>query len=235
MRNLVKNVNEWIKYILVSPTFLFPILSFGQNLDFGEQDPAKVVSPESMFPYADKTLLLFSIYLVLGASLITYVFLKKRKEWVPPALLEDFPLSGKVAITLAILSYGLVHIFALWEVYLVATIDFKSASEYFFYMKLPKLVATSHAHFFGHGTMYLITGSIFIFSKLRESWKIVFITLALSAGLLDVPSWWAIKYGGGKYEIFSALAGTMSVIGWGFMAIRILYEVWWSEVFRRKA
>lgn len=126
------------------------------------------------------------------------------------------------------------HIFALWEVYLVTTVDFKSAAEYFYYMKLPKLMATSHAHFFGHGTMYLITSTIFVFSKLRESWKILFIGLALSAGLLDVPSWWAIKYGGGKYEIFSALAGIMSVIGWGFMAVRVLYEVWWLEFGEKK-
>ena len=210
------------------------IFKLAQNLDLGAQDPAQVVSPESLFPFANQTLILFSIYLICGLSLLAAFFLKKRKEWVPPATLENFPLSAKVAITLAILSYGLVHIFALWEVYLVTTVDFKSAAEYFYYMKLPKLMATSHAHFFGHGTMYLITSTIFVFSKLRESWKILFIGLALSAGLLDVPSWWAIKYGGGKYEIFSALAGIMSVIGWGFMAVRVLYEVWWLEFGEKK-
>ncbi len=209
-------------------------IRFAQNLDFGTQDPAQVVSSESLIPFANQTLLYFSIYLILGAATLSYILLKKKKEWVPPAFLEDFPHSAKIAITLAILSYGLVHIFALWEVYLVTTVDFKSAAEYFYYMKLPKLMATSHAHFFGHGTMYLITSLIFIFSKLRESWKIFFITLALAAGLLDVPSWWAIKYGGSRYEIFSAIAGMMSVIGWGFMAVRILYEVWWSEFFPRK-
>ena len=96
-------------------------------------------------------------------------------------------------------------------------------------------MATSHAHFFGHGTMYLITSLVFVFSKIQEKWKIIFISLALSAGLLDVPSWWAIKYGGNQYEIFSAVAGIMSIVGWGFMTARVLYEVWWVEVFGSKA
>jgi hypothetical protein len=51
----------------------------------------------------------------------------------------------------------------------------------------------------------------------------------MSAGLLDVPSWWAIKYGGTGYEIFSAVAGAMSVLGWGSMALRIFYEFWWQK------
>lgn len=205
-----------------------------QGLDLGLEDAAKVVSAESLFPHANLTLILFSIYLICGLSLIAFFFLKKKKDWTPPILLQDFPFGAKAAITLAFAGYTLVHIFALLEVYLVTTVSFKSASEYFFYMKLPKLVATSHAHLFGHGTMYLATSLIFIFSKLKEPWKLVFISLALSAGLLDVPSWWAIKYGGGQYEIFSAIAGIMSVIGWGFMAIRINYELWWVEFFGRK-
>lgn len=205
-----------------------------QNLDFGAQDPTQIVSSDSLFPFANLTLILFSIYVICGLFLLTYFFIKKRKEWTPPVLLENFPLSAKVAISLVLISYGLVHMFALLEVYLVTKVAFKSAAEYFFYMKLPKLAATSHAHFFGHGTMYLITSLIFIFSKLHEKWKIIFITLALSAGLLDVPSWWAIKYGGNQYEVFSAIAGAMSVIGWGFMTVRVLYEVWSAEIFWSK-
>jgi len=206
-----------------------------QGLDLGLEDAAKVVSSESLFPFANLTLVLFSIYLIFGLSLLAFFFLKKKKEWTPPILLQDFPFSAKGAITLGLIAYGLVHIFALLEVYLVTKVSFKSASEYFFYMKFPKLVATSHAHFFGHGTMYLATSLIFVFSKLKESWKLVFISLALSAGLLDVPSWWATKYGGSGYELFSAIAGMMSVIGWGFMAIRISYELWWVEFSGRKS
>ena len=222
------------KYYFFTVVFLCSNPSIAQNLDFGTQDSTQVVSAESLFPFANTALLIFSIYLICGSSLLLYFFLKKRQEWVPPVLLENFPTSAKVAVSLAIISYGLVHIFSLLEVYLVTSISFKSAAEYFFYMKLPKLAATSHAHFFGHGTMYLITSLIFIFSRLREFWKIILIAIALSAGLLDVPSWWAIKYGGSQYEIFSAIAGMMSLVGWGFMAVRIFYELWSTEIFKGK-
>lgn len=200
-------------------------------LDLGLEDAAKVVSPETLFPHANLTLVLFTIYFVLGICLLTFFFMKQKKFWTPPVLLQNFPLNAKAAITLAIFAYSFVHVLAILEVYLQTRVSLKSTSEYFFYMKLPKLVATSHAHFFGHGTMYLMTSLIFVFSKLKESWKLVFISLALSAGLLDVPSWWAIKYGGGQYELFSALAGIMSFTGWGFMALRISYEFWWSDFF----
>jgi hypothetical protein len=219
---------------LTALLFLLPTICFSQGLDLGLEQAGKVVSPESLFPYAKITLVLFSFYLVCGISLLAFFFIKKKKTWVPPTFLENFPVSAKAAITLGLVSYSFVHILALTEVFLVTKISFKSTSEYFFYMKLPKLLATSHAHFFGHGTMYMATGLIFIFSKISETWKIIFISIALSAGLLDVPSWWAIKYGGAEYELFSGLAGIMSVIGWGFMAVRIFYELWWSEIFGRK-
>ena len=225
---------SFVKYFSSISIFLLSIQGMAQGLEFGAQDAAQVVSPESMFPFAKLTLILFSIFFICGISLLTFFLLKKRKAWTPPILIEDFPLSAKVAATLTLISYALVHMFALLEVYLVTKVSFKSTSEYFFYMKLPKLMATSHAHFFGHGTMYLITSIFFIFSKVSEFWKIVFISLALSAGLLDVSSWWAIKYGGSEYEYFSAIAGIMSVVGWGFMTIRIIYEAWWTDLFKRK-
>ncbi|MBY0415852.1 MAG: hypothetical protein K2Q18_16895 [Bdellovibrionales bacterium] len=210
------------------------IIAIAQNLELGLEKADKVVSPESLFPFANLTFVLFSLYFTFGVALILFLFFKKKGEWVPPIFLQDFPISAKAAIALSLLAYGHVHILALIDVYLITKTSFKSASEYFFYMKLPKLLATSHAHFFGHATMYLVTSLIFIFSKLREFWKLGFISLAMSAGLLDVPSWWAIKYGGAQYEFFSGLAGIMSIIGWGGMAIRINYELWWIEIFGRQ-
>lgn len=205
-----------------------------QALNLGVEEATKVVSVESLYPHAHLTLILFTLYIGLGITLIAFFFFNKKKEWTPPVLLQNLPMTAKAAITFALISYGFVHILALLEVYLMTSVSFKSTSEYFFYMKLQKLAASSHAHFFGHGTMYLITSLIFIFSRLKESWKLVFISLALSAGLLDVPSWWAIKYGGGQYELFSGVAGLMSVIGFGFMTLRICYELWWIELFGRK-
>lgn len=204
-------------------------IAYAQELELGAQDAKQVLSSASLFPYAKLTTILFLLYVFLGVCLFAYFVLKRKKQWVPPILLRNFPTSAKAAILLTVFAYCLVHIFALIEIYIVTKIEFKSTSEYFYYMKLPKLLATSHAHFFGHGTMYLITSLIFLFSNLSESWKTFFIVVALSSGLLDVPSWWAIKYAGDNFELFSAVAGTMSVVGWGFMAARIMYEICWQK------
>ncbi len=213
---------------------LWPALVSAQGLELGPEDATKVISDATQFPFANLVLILFSVYLILGILFFIFAFLKRKPDWKPPVFLERFPVSAKMAISLALASFGLVHLLSLLEVYLVTRVSFKSSSEYFFYMKLPKLAATSHAHFFGHATMYLITSLIFIFSKLSEIWKLLFMGLALSAGLIDVPAWWAIKYGGGGYEVVSAIAGTMSVLGWGFMASRTLFEMWWIELKGRR-
>lgn len=222
------------QYLLAAYNLLKPSIGSAQGLDLGAQDSAQVVSSQTLFPQANISTAFFLVYLFFGVALLTYFFLKKRKSWAPPIFIQEFPVSAKVAVTLTFISYGFVHALALLEVFAVTKVAFKSTSEYFFYMNLPKLLATSHAHFFGHGTMYFITSTVFIFSKLKEFWKIFFISLALSAGLLDVPSWWAIKYAGSQFEVFSAIAGMMSVVGWGFMAARSLYEAWWLEIFGRK-
>lgn len=218
------------KPFFASLFFVLPRFGNAQSLDLGAEDPNKVISAATQLPYANWAMGLFSLYLILGIALLLFFHFKKKLNWQPPVLLENFPVSAKAAITLAMISYAFVHALALFEVYLVTRVSFKSASEYFFYMKVPKLAGTSHAHLFGHGTMYLITSLIFVFSKLSESWKLIFIGLAMSAGLLDVPSWWAIKFGGEGYELFSAVAGAMSVIGWGSMAARIMYEMWRFEI-----
>ena len=230
----MRRTTNFFKYILTSFMLLLCDRGNCQDLEFGPQDPTQVVSPESLFPFARMTFISFSIYFFIGLSLLAFFLFSKRKQWRPPILIQDFPSSAKVLTTLTLISYGLVHVFALLEVYVVTKISFKSTSEYFFYMKLPKLMATSHTHFFGHGTMYFITSFVFLFSRVNEFWKIIFISLAMSAGLLDVSSWWAIKYGGSQYEIFSAIAGIMSVIGWGGMAFRILYESWAVGLLERK-
>lgn len=176
--------------------------------------------------YRNLATVIFSVYLVIGTVLVAFLIFKKKKNWQTPFNLYSLPDPAKAIIALVLIAYGLVHIFSSIEVYVKTRIQFTSAGEYFSYMSLAKLVATSHAHFFGHGTMYALTAAIFLFTQLSERTKTIFICLALSAGLLDVPSWWMIKYAGDFWEAFSAVAGAMSTIGWGFMSLRVLYELW---------
>lgn len=172
--------------------------------------------------------IIFYVYLLLGLILVGFLLGRPKKSWSPPLTLSALPHSARTLITLMLAAYGLVFIFSAVEVYLKTRVSFSSAQEYFYYMNAAKLAATSHAHFFGHATMYGLTGFVFLWTTLKEGWKTAIIVLALSSGLLDVPSWWMIKYGGGRYDIVSAVSGVMSVAGWGTMAIRILYEMWFK-------
>ena len=75
-------------YLSIQTLFL-SITTHAQNLDFGNQDSAQVVSQESLFPYSSLTLGFFSIYVGLGLLLLSYFIFKKRKEWEPPVFLES--------------------------------------------------------------------------------------------------------------------------------------------------
>ena len=79
----MKIIKYFVNYSILFQILLYPMRGFPQNLDFGTQDPAQVVSPESLFPYANLTLILFSVYVICGTSLLAYFLIKKRKEWTP--------------------------------------------------------------------------------------------------------------------------------------------------------
>lgn len=202
--------------------------TYAQGLDLGEEDAQAVVEAGSQYPKARLALLVFSVYLALGMGIIAFLIFKKKKSWEPPIKLKDLPDSAKVIGTLVIFSYALVHLFALIAVFVRTSVS-GSAEEYFSYMTPGGLAAISHAHFFGHATMYALTSVAFLLTSVSEKWKVVFISLALGSGLLDVPSWWMIKYAGGNFEVFSIISGLMAVVGWGFMAFRILYELWFQR------
>ena len=165
-------------------------------------------------------------FLAVLAVFIGYLTLRKKNEWKPPVVLADFPDSAKMSLTLLLAAYGLVHAMGVGEAYLKSRNDFTSAGEYFYYMSLGKLVATSHAHLFGHGTMYFLTSALFLFSSVSERTKTLLIGLAMSSGLLDVASWWMLKYHGDVWEIFAVLAGILYIFGWGSMAGRMTWEMW---------
>ncbi|MBI4368952.1 MAG: hypothetical protein HY547_01840 [Elusimicrobia bacterium] len=170
-----------------------------------------------------------AVYLVYVGALFGFVYWASRRPgivWESPWPLGEWPSFLKVAATLPLLSYALVHSLSAWEVFLKTRTDFSSAGEYFYYMSLPKLVATSHAHLFGHATMYGLTSAVFSMTRLRGRAKTFIIGAALCGGLIDVPSWWMMKYYGDKWEAFAALSGALYSAGWAIMAGRILWELW---------
>lgn len=204
-------------------------LSFAQTedeLDFGEADADEVQS----YPYAT---LATVIGLVVVGLTIAFVALALSRCGVGTPFhytLNQLPISGRVLITFFVAILGLVHVFALTEVYLQIKVNASSIEEYFSYVPLAKLAAMTHTHLFGHAIMYALVAGLFMFTRVREILKTLILSIAIAGGLWDTASWWLIKYASAKFEVLSMLSGAMAALGFSAMALIILYETWCRNI-----
>ena len=114
------------RIVFIISVIFFPFVSFSQELDLGVQEAGQVISKETLFPFAKLTMICFSIYVILGISLLVFFFLKNKRTWRPPVFLENFPLTAKAAITLTAVAYSFVHVLALLEALSIAQLKFIS-------------------------------------------------------------------------------------------------------------
>ncbi|OGC92334.1 MAG: hypothetical protein A2142_08555 [candidate division Zixibacteria bacterium RBG_16_48_11] len=139
---------------------------------------------------------------------------------------REGPLGFKLLVTIFLLGYFLAQALGLTMAYLETRVVNPSAEEYFFYLKPTKLVSLSHPHFFGYATLYFLTGFLYLFTEQRKFLKTWLPAVTVLAALLDICSWWGIKYVSAKLEIFTAIFGVIFAGGFTVMALTILYEMW---------
>ena len=139
---------------------------------------------------------------------------------------REGPLGFKLLVTVFLLGYFLAQALGLSMAYLETRVVNPSAEEYFFYLKPTKLVSLSHPHFFGYATLYFLTGFLYLFTEQRKFLKTWLPAVTVLAALLDICSWWGIKYVSAKLEIFTAIFGVIFAGGFTVMALTILYEMW---------
>ncbi len=145
--------------------------------------------------------------------------------------LRQAPLGFKLLATAFLLGLSLAQELGMIMAYIQTTVVNTSAEEYFSYLKTTKLVSLSHPHFFGYSVLYFLTGVLFLFTHQPKPIKTILPGLVVFAALLDIVSWWGIKYVSAKLEIFTIVAGVIFGGGFFYMAIIIFYELW----FRKKA
>jgi hypothetical protein len=196
-----------------------------ESLDLGGVEGAAVVDLAQRYPHQGLAIAIFVVYVAAGLWLMWRLIRAAEGRWTPILPLKEWPQSVKALCCMMLIGFGLVHVFSLVEVYLQSRVNFSSAAEYFFYMSPSKLAATSHAHLFGHAVMYGFTGLMFFWTSVGERWKTAIIIVTLAGGLLDVPSWWMIKYAGGGFEACSILAAALSSVGFVVMAGRTAFEM----------
>ncbi|MEK7298747.1 MAG: hypothetical protein AAB066_02540 [Candidatus Margulisiibacteriota bacterium] len=204
-----------------------------QTLDFGTVTASENVRTlADQYPHAVLANGLIVPGIVLILVFCIWVIFQKLDDRIglPTTLrLAQLPISAKAAITVVWLGYGLVHLFSVLTVYLKTSVAYQSAQEYFFYMPVHKLAALSHAHFFGHATMYALCTSLFLLTSLPERPKRIIVLLAPVGAILDNASWWGMKLASPGYEILSYFSGTLMVTGFSVMAIISFIQMWRSN------
>lgn len=196
--------------------------------DFGEISSSELIPAQKPPPPIPKGYFFLPIlFFIMWFITVFIIFLRtKEEEFYIRLDLSKLPICVKLLITYVLTVYGLVHICALFTVFFKTQIAYKSAEEYFHYISPDRLLGLTHAHLFGHITMYTITALIFLFVKLSHRIKIIIISILFFAPILDVYSWWLMKFLGGRYEALSLIAGGMFAITFVFMYVTIIFNVW---------
>lgn len=140
--------------------------------------------------------------------------------------LSKSPLGFKLLVSVFLFGYGLAQALGMTMAYIQTKVVNTSAEEYFSYLKATKLVSLSHPHFFGYATLYFLTGLLFLFTHQPKIIKTFLPGLVVLAALLDIVSWWGIKYVSPQIEILTLGAGIIFGGGFFYMALVILYELW---------
>ncbi|HKZ22656.1 MAG TPA: hypothetical protein VJ165_05565 [candidate division Zixibacteria bacterium] len=143
--------------------------------------------------------------------------------------LRQAPLGFKLLTTAFLLGLSLAQELGMIMAFIQTNVVNTSAEEYFSYLKPTKLVSLSHPHFFGYSVLYFLTGVLFLFTHQPKAIKTLLPGLVVFAALLDIVSWWGIKYVSAKIEIFTIGAGVIFGGGFFYMAIIIFYELWFRK------
>lgn len=143
--------------------------------------------------------------------------------------LHDFSTGVKRGLAMAVTIYGIAFAFGASEI-AVQLHYHGSAEEYFLNMSLAKLIAFTHAHLFGFTTSFLVIGVPFSM-QFNHLWPYQWIfPLGLVAALVDVMSWWGIKYVAPSFELVSMGCGIVFSLTYLYMLIGILRVLLFPQV-----
>ena len=140
--------------------------------------------------------------------------------------LRAAPLSGKMALTLLLLIYGMTHVVAAITVYLDSRVVYATTEEYFRFLKPARLSALSHAHLMAIATMDGIVAMLYGWSRRSGPFACAVIAMTFAGIVGDVASWWLIKYAGSGFEWMSMSAGVAFSVGFSIMTFGLLRSLW---------
>lgn len=140
--------------------------------------------------------------------------------------LYRLPRPARWLITLVLVSFALNHLFAGWLVWEVTNNIDDGAKEHFAFKSFAVLLRMAHQHTFGHGTMYFISGALFLFAGMSEGFTLAVLAAAFLGAWLDLASWFLLKYGSHRWELLSIAGGATYSLAFLAMFTTTLWRTW---------
>lgn len=144
-------------------------------------------------------------------------------------LLYHYPTGVKRGLAMAIVMYGIAFLFGALEISYQLHLH-GTAEEYFAQMSQGKLIAFTHAHLFGFTTSFLVIGVPFSMQFNHLRWYQWIFPLGLASALIDVMSWWGIKYVSPSFEVVSLVCGILFSVTYLFMLVGLLRVILFPHV-----
>ncbi|HEY1059948.1 MAG TPA: hypothetical protein VGE55_14575 [Limnobacter sp.] len=143
--------------------------------------------------------------------------------------LRNFPPAAKRGMAIAVVLFGIAFAFGASEIWYQMQF-FGSSAEFIKAMSLGKLIVMTHAHLFGFTTAFFIVGIPFSmqFNHIRL-YQWIF-PIGLTASLIDVMSWWGIKYIANSFEMVSMVCALLFSGSYLWMLIGLLRTLAFPEV-----
>lgn len=143
--------------------------------------------------------------------------------------LRNFPPAAKRGMALAVVLFGVAFTFGASQIWYQLQF-FESSAAYIASMSTGKLIVMTHAHLFGFTTAFFIVGIPFSmqFNHIRF-YQWIF-PIGLAASLIDVMSWWGIKYISHSFEVVSMVCALLFSGSYLFMLIGLLRTLAFPEV-----
>ena len=143
--------------------------------------------------------------------------------------LHHYPTGVKRGLALAICLYAVAFLVGATEIPYQIHV-YGSSREYFRQLSLGKMIAFTHAHLFGFTTEFLVIGVPFSMQFNHLSPYQWIFPIGLAACLVDVISWWGIRYVGQSFVVVSVVCGVLFSVCYLYMLVGLLRVLLFPQV-----
>jgi hypothetical protein len=135
--------------------------------------------------------------------------------------LHHYPTGVKRGLAMTVVFFGIAFCFGASEIFYQLQLH-GTTEEYFRQMSLGKLIAFTHAHLFGFTTSFLIIGVPFSMQFNHIPIYQWIFPVGLTASIIDVMSWWGIKYISPNFDYITMACGVVFSLSYLYMLLGIL-------------